>query len=204
MRTEREIKQAQRMVEASIARIHMELTELEARRDAARNKKDGLPDEASLRAERQAAIVRGEDVSGLTKQISNIRELSELYQDEITGLAGAISRKQEALAGALEEQKALWLEMTLTNGRALIDEYNSLAEKLGKVLGKIYAYQNEYSSAGGHGYYFKLPQNLGDSAITRIPKLFMQDEEVPVDHMKRMFWDKYCMHLYVDQGMTVL
>lgn len=195
MRSKNEIQAAIQKIERFISQLSQEVSTLTARIGATQGKLNSLPNDSALRSERQEALVRGEDVTPLTAQITKTRELRELYSDELTGLNHVMMEKNQAIEGAQSELKALTAEMALYNGSLLVTEYNRAAKELAEIVKRMYNYQKEYSAAGGVGCFYEVALPFTDSAATRIPKIFLHGEEKPMEHTELMFWDKHSAHL---------
>lgn len=203
LRTKNEIQAARRKAEETITRVQQELAGLEARRDAANGRLNALPSEGKLRTQRQELLAAGQEAGAITKELDKVRNLSEIIQDELAGLGRLIAQKQAAILGAEEEIQHLALEEALVEGKALVDEYNRGAAALAKTLMKMHRHQNSYSAAGGQGYYYTSAAP-NDSAVERIPKVYLAGEQIPAEHSEKMFWDKGCVSMFMeDYSQTI-
>jgi chromosome segregation ATPase len=198
MRTKTEIEKAKRTVEATIAKLKKEIEDLEKRKAAAESRLAAVPNESGLRARRQEMLARGENVDSLSREINKNRDLAELLQDEIAGLSRMIGQRQGPLQAAQKELSGFWLETVLIDCEIDINDWNATALKLAKILARMHVRQAEYASAGGTGCFYQVQTHGGDSAMTRIPKLFGRDEIIPKEHTELLFWDAHSARLFID------
>jgi chromosome segregation ATPase len=178
-----EIKKA----EARIAEVEKEIETLGsdiqatgARLEMARDRKAVLESELKqCREERQKALAMGQSSQKINKRISEIREEMEEGEDEVIGLEAHLrdlNEKMEQLQGVLNEVQP---EPSRIKLRHLAGRYNKLASEMAPVVEEMWRLRlvlepKDYDST----IVVPLGWHWG-TALTRIPKIFFPDEDIP-------------------------
>lgn len=167
---EKQIKVVERQIRENTERLEYFSNQLQTAIDQLR---DIEGTQRHTRIMRQSYLADGRDVEDLNRQMKRLTEGIELQEDTIAGIQTNLKRLQDEKVTLQKEYEELIRKVYSKRLFQLIDEYNRLAEPLGKVVDEIWKIKLKLNIRQ-HDPYVKNSSPYGGwhGALNLIPKLY--------------------------------
>lgn len=167
-------------------RVEQNAKDIEA---AAKRKADAVERQEKLqiqyesnRGERQLQLALGKDASQISKQVRELKDQSEIVEDEIIGLdmrlADLVGEKEALQKNLIETE----VEIGRSKLRPLVAAYNEKAAELADIVESIWQLRIELNEGIQSPQAVYSTEGWDDNALSCIPKLFFHEEPIPGYH----------------------
>lgn len=173
---EKQIMEIEKQIEANRKAT---LTAEERVRNAQRRTSEIESETASLREQRQAALVKGEDSGVSSKKIDDLKREDELKREEVSGLNAYLFKLKSEGDKTSSELLRLKKRIPQLQSVALAKEYNTVAVQLANIVRELNEIQFKLEREGNLDD--RTVFSLMEGSLIRIPRLLFDEDAVKLE-----------------------